>query len=96
MKIALAAIVLIAAVLIAAPYFDFNPILPLFALLGLGIYGLCRGAPMLSWRRGGGFSVFGHGVYVDRDDVWVAGQETEATYNVNDGAARSQSDQTKR
>jgi hypothetical protein len=95
MKITFAAIVLIAAVLIAAPYFDFNPILPLFALIGLGLYGVGRDAPALSWGKGGGFSVFGHGVYADRNDVWVVGQESDATYDVNDGAGRSQGDQTK-
>jgi hypothetical protein len=95
MRMAFAAVVLIAAVLIAAPYLDFNPILPLFALLGLGIYGLCRGAPALPFSKGGGFSVFGHGVYVDRNDAWVAGQEIDTTYDVNDGAPRDESDRGK-
>lgn len=94
MKIVCAAIVLIAGVLIAAPYLGFNPVLPVFALLGLGIYGVCRGAPVMT-RVGRGHWP-GSGIYYDRDDVWVEGQESDATYDVNDGAPRKQGDRAKR
>jgi hypothetical protein len=94
MKIAFTAIGLIAAVLVAAPYFNFNPILPVFVLLGLGIYGVCRRAPALTLREGPSWG-YGEGIYFDRDDVLVEGREPDTTYNVNDGAPR-ESDRSKR
>ena len=87
MKIVFAAIVLIGVALVAAPYLGFNPMLPVFALLGLGIYGVCRGAPALQWREGPSWG-HGEGVYFDRDDTLVEGRESDKTYDVNDGAPR--------
>jgi len=87
MKIAFGAIVLMGVVLIAAPYFGFNPVLPFVVLLAVGIYGVCRGAPALSWREGGHWGS-GHGIYFDHDDNWVSGRDSDAPYNVNDGASR--------
>jgi hypothetical protein len=95
MKIAFAAIALIGVTLVAAPYFDFNPILPVFALLGLGLYGVCRGAPPLVWREGP-TSVHGAGIYVDRNDNLVLGRERDTVYDVNDGAGREKGDRAKR
>jgi len=94
MKIVFTVIGLIAAVLVAAPYFNFNPILPIFALLGLGIYGVYRRAPALTWREGPSWG-HGEGIYFNRDDVLVEGREPDTTYNVNDGAPR-ESDRSKR
>jgi len=87
MKIVFAAIVLIAAVLIAAPLYGFNPVLPVFALLGLGIYGVCRGAPTLTWREGMSWG-HGMGIYFDRDDNLVQGRDPDTPYDENDGAPR--------
>jgi len=94
MKIFFAAIVLIAAVLIAAPYYGFNPVLPLFALIGLGLYGVCRGAPALTWGDGPYWG--GMGIYFERDDNLVQGRKPDTTYDVNDGAPRDDGDQGKR
>jgi len=87
MKIAVVAIALIGAVLIAAPYAGFNPVLPVFTLLGLGLYGVYRGAPALQWREGPSWG-HGQGIYFDRDDELVQGRESDKTYDVNDGAPR--------
>ena len=87
MKIVIAVVLLIAAALVAGPYFGFNPILPVFAFLGLGIYGVCRGAPALTWRDGPSWG-HGLGIYFDRDDNLVLGRERDTTYDVNDGASR--------
>ena len=94
MKIVFVAIVLIAVVLIAAPYWGFNPVLPVFALLGLGLYGVCRGAPALTWGNGPYWG--GTGIYFERDDNLVQGRKPDTTYDVNDGAPRDDGDQGKR
>jgi hypothetical protein len=86
-KIAFFAIVLMGIVLFAAPYFGFNPVLPFLALLAVGIYGVCRRAPALTWRDGGHWGS-GHGIYFDHDDNWVSGRDSDAPYNANDGAPR--------
>jgi hypothetical protein len=87
MKIAFAAIALIGAVLVATPYAGFNRVLPVFALLGLGSYGVCRGAPALQWREGMGRG-HGWGIYFSRDGELVQGRESDKTFDVNDGAPR--------
>ncbi len=48
MKVLLAVILLIAAALVAGAYFDFNPAIPIFIILGFGIYLVGRiGGPAL-------------------------------------------------
>lgn len=95
MKIALAALVTIVVVLIVGPHFQLNPVLPIFVLLGIGIYGMCRGEQQPLIRRNG--NVWGHGlgVYFDRDDKLVRGSDSDTPYDVNDGAPRGHADDGK-
>lgn len=95
MKITIAALAMIVVVLIVGPHFHLNPVLPIFVLLGVGIYGMCRGEQRpLIWRKG---NVWGHGlgIYFDRDDKLVRGSESDTPYNVNDGAPRGPADDGK-
>ena len=94
-KLFFSVMLLILAAIAAGAYFHFSPIIPIFALLGLGIYGVCRGAPALTWRDGSVWG-HGHGIYFDRDDNLVQGREPDTTYDVNDGAPRDGGDRTKR
>lgn len=95
MKITIAALAMIVVVLVVGPHFQLNPVLPIFVLLGVGIYGMCRGEswPLL-WRKG---NVWGHGlgIYFDRDDKLVRGGESDTVYDVNDGAPRGRADDEK-
>jgi hypothetical protein len=62
-KLLLAVIVLIVAAMIAGDYFGFNPAIPIFVILGLGIYGVARiGGPALP--KGSYISPASHGVYM--------------------------------
>jgi hypothetical protein len=95
LKTTIAALVMIVVVLIIGPHFHLNPILPIFVLLGVGIYGMYRDEPRaLTWRKG---NVWGHGlgVYFDRDDGLVQGRESNTVYDVNDGAPRGNADDEK-
>ena len=51
-KLFFSVMLLILAAIAAGAYFHFSPIIPIFALLGLGIYGVCRGAPALTGATG--------------------------------------------
>ena len=48
LKLLFAVIALIAAVIIAGVYYSFNPVIPIFVILGFGVYGVIRiGGPAL-------------------------------------------------
>jgi EamA domain-containing membrane protein RarD len=48
LKLLLAVVALIAAVMIAGVHFRFNPAIPIFIILGFGLYGVTRiGGPLL-------------------------------------------------
>ncbi len=48
LRLLLAVVALIAAVMIAGVYFSFNPAIPIFIILGFGLYGVTRiGGPLL-------------------------------------------------
>ena len=67
---------LIAAAMIAGAYLQFNPAILIFAILGFGCYMVTRiGGPLppdgtTHWGTG-------HGIYFDRDDVWVTGRDAQ-------------------
>lgn len=66
-KLALAVMALIIAALVAGAYFDFNPALAIFVILGFGVYGVGRiGGPPLP----GGYQIGlgGHGIYLEPKD----------------------------
>jgi len=63
LKLLFAVLALIAAVMIAGVYYDFNPVIPIFVILGFGLYGVTRiGGPALPadaptvW--GGGYGIY--------------------------------------
>jgi hypothetical protein len=69
LKVLFAVIALIAAVMVAGVYYNFNPVIPIFVILGFGLYGVTRigGGPSL---RAGAPVVGsgGHGVYMRGKD----------------------------
>ena len=73
-KVLFAVIVLIAAVMIAGVHFRFNPAIPIFVILGFGLYMVARiGGPPLpkggyvAWGAGHGLDMRGRD-YVQDDD----------------------------
>ena len=62
-RLLLAVIVLIAAAMIAGVHFSFNPAIPIFVILGFGVYGVARiGGPALPKRSYIPWA--SHGVYM--------------------------------
>ena len=95
MKITIAALAMIVVVLVVGPNFQLNPVLPIFVLLGVGIYGMCRGEHRpLIWRKG---NVWGHGlgIYFDRDDKLVRRSESDTPYDLDDDAPHGYADDGK-
>jgi hypothetical protein len=67
-KLLIALILLIIGAMVAGAYFDFNPVIPIFVILGFGIYMVGRiGGPQLPE---GAHVSFGdtYGVYLHRED----------------------------
>src|SRR5262245_30110258 len=95
MKILVIVIALIVLAMAAGAYFLINPIILIFAILGVGLSMLGRTEqpkmPLEGESHWGG----GQGIYFDRDDVWVQGSERKPTYDVNDGARRPQDEEDK-
>jgi hypothetical protein len=77
LKLLFAVAALIAAVMVAGVYYSFNPLIPIFVILGFGLYGVTRiGGPSLPANApvvwGGG-----HGIYMRaKDYVPGAGDNT--------------------
>ena len=85
MKLLMAIILLIVAVLVAGPYFDFNPIIPLFLILGFGVYRVSRwDGPHLPE---GARICFGgnHGVYLRRWDFMTPDTKDHSGGRLRDG-----------
>ena len=102
MKLLLAVTLLIICALVAAAYFNFNPVIPIFVILGFGIYMVCRiGGPQLP--KGTHVS-FGdtYGVYLHREDFvppdtnskWRQDKEAARTYAEHEAVRRSASSAT--
>src|SRR5258707_12458797 len=69
-KLLIAVILLIIGAVVAGAYFDFNPAIPIFVVLGFGIYMVGRiGGPQLPE---GTHVPFGgtYGVYLHRENFW--------------------------
>jgi hypothetical protein len=83
MKIVIAVAALIIAVMIAAACFSFNPAIPVFLILGYGIYRVGRDGEALPPGDINSHWGSGHGIYFDKDDVWVqgGGPDERRTYN---------------
>jgi len=77
MKLLIAVVSLIIVVMVAGAYFHFNPAIPIFIILGGGIFILGRTSEPLPPTRSGGHWGSGHGIYFDRDDVWVQGSDAD-------------------
>ena len=90
MKLLLGVVALIGLAMAAGAYFLFNPVLLIFAILGVGFYLLCRTETPKMPLEGEGHWGGGQGIHFDRDDVWVEGGGRRTTYDVNDGAPRRQ------
>src|SRR5271169_1082739 len=71
-KIVIAVVVLLVGAVVASRYLDFNPTIPIFIVLmaGIVLVGLSGGPDGHVGYRGG------HGIYFNRDDQWVAGQDS--------------------
>jgi hypothetical protein len=85
MKLLTAVILLIAAILVAGTYFDFNPVIPIFLILGFGVYRVSRwDAPSLpegSRIYFGGTS----GVYLRRQDYMTPDAKDHSGGHLRDG-----------
>jgi len=85
MKLLMAIILLIVAVLVAGAYFDFNPIIPLFLILGFGVYRVSRwDSPRLPE---GSRIYFGgtNGVYLRRQDYMTPDAKDHSGGHLRDG-----------
>lgn len=71
-KVVIAVVVLLVGALVGSSCFDFNPTIPIFVVLmsGIVLVGLSGGPDGHVQYRGG------HGIYFNRDDQWVAGQDS--------------------
>jgi hypothetical protein len=79
---------LIAGVIAAGAYLDFNPVCFVFAILGFGIFMVGRiGGPALPEGRSTHWGS-GHGIYFDSCDVWVTGQNADDERHFRDGMPR--------
>jgi len=86
LKLLTAVILLIIGAVVAGAYFDFNPALPIFVILGFGIYVVCRTGPQLPE---GTHVSFGdtYGVYLDRQDF--VPPDTDLKWRQDKEAARA-------
>jgi hypothetical protein len=90
-KLLIAVILLIIGALVAGAYFDFNPAIPIFLVLGFGIYMVRRiGGPQLPE---GTHVSFGdtYGVYLHREDF--VPPDTESKWRQDKEAARVYAEQ---
>ncbi len=71
-KVVIAVVVLLIGAVVASNYLDFNPTIPIFIILMSGIILVA-----LNGGQGGHIQYRGgHGIYFNRDDQWVAGQDS--------------------
>jgi hypothetical protein len=88
-KLLLAVMVLIALALVAGVYLGFNPAILIFAILGFGIYKVGDiGGPALPTGGASSHWGSGHGIYFDRDDVWVTGSDSKDAGGSDDDSPR--------
>ena len=94
MRLLISVVLLIGLALVAGAMLHFNPVILIFAILGFGIFMLGReDAPDLPpgnqthWGSG-------HGIYFDRDDVWVSPSDSGEVSGAkaDEAAARDKAD----
>jgi len=92
-KLLTAVILLIIGAVVAGAYFDFNPALPIFFILGFGIYIVGRTGPQLPE---GTHVSFGdtYGVYLDRQDF--VPPDTDLKWRQDKEAARAYAEEAVR
>ena len=85
LKIAALVFGLIIAVMVAGPYFHFNPVIPIFFILGFGVYLVGRsGGPSLPEGAHVGFGNT-YGVYLHRDDFVPPDPDSHSGGHLRDG-----------
>jgi len=85
MKLLMAVILLVVAAFVAGDYFNFNPVIPIFLILGFGVYRVSRwDTPSLPE---GSRIYFGgtHGVYFRRQDFVAPDTESHSGGHLRDG-----------
>ena len=84
MRLLTAVILLIIGAVVAGAYFDFNPALPIFVILGFGIYMVGRNGPQLPE---GTHVSFGdtYGVYLHREDFVPPDTDSHSGGTLRDG-----------
>jgi hypothetical protein len=85
LKIAALVFGLIVAVMVAGPYFHFNPAIPIFFVLGFGVYMVGRiGGPLLpdDAHVGTGSN---YGIYLDREDFVRPDPDSHSGGHLRDG-----------
>jgi hypothetical protein len=85
LKVAALLFGLIIVVMVAAPYFHFNPVIPIFVILGFGIYMVGRiGGPQLPADTQVGFGNT-YGVYLHREDFVPPDPDSHSGGHLRDG-----------
>jgi hypothetical protein len=85
LKVAALVFGLIIVVMVAAPYFHFNPVIPIFVILGFGIYMVGRiGGPQLPADTQVGFGNT-YGVYLHREDFVPPDPDSHSGGHLRDG-----------
>ena len=85
LKVAALVFGLIIVVMVAAPYFHFNPLIPILLILGFGVYMVGRiGGPQLPEGTHLGFGDT-YGVYLDREDFVLPDPDSHSGGHLRDG-----------
>jgi hypothetical protein len=85
-KLAFAILFLIIAAMVVCAYFNFNPAIPVFIILGFGVYMVGRiGGPLLPADTKGTFDWSGTGVYIESQDFVTPDSDSHSGGHLRDG-----------
>ena len=85
LKVAAMVFGLIIVVMVAGPYFHFNPVIPILLILGFGIYMVGRiGGPSLPSDANVGLGS-NYGIYLDREDFVRPDPDSHSGGHLRDG-----------